>query len=259
MFELDCKGFGEQASIFLNTKLNDADKQKVVIGVSGGVDSAVILKLVTKALGKEHVIPVLLHKSISDKSYVLAQDLITNGSLTQFSTSPIYNLIENFKDYICDYDSFRIGNISARIRMILLFDIAKANNALVLGTENKSEKLLGYYTRHGDSASDVELITTLYKTQVYKLAKYLSVSKEIIDVKPSAELWNGQTDEDELGLPYEIIDKCLYGIENSSVTTMLATEIITLDQIEEVRALVAKNKFKEELPYLFNYKGYGDN
>ena len=104
----------------------------------------------------------------------------------------------------------RAGNVLARTRMILLFDFAKKYDALVCGTENKSEKLLGYFTRFGDSASDIEPLTHLYKTQIYELAKYLKIPKEIIDEKPSAGLWDGQTDEGEFGYTYEEADQVLY-------------------------------------------------
>ncbi|MBI2190192.1 MAG: NAD(+) synthase, partial [Candidatus Levybacteria bacterium] len=107
-------------------------------------------------------------------------------------------------------DSIRLGNIMARVRMILLYDLAKKHQALVCGTENRSEYHLGYFTRFGDEASDFEPIRHLYKTQVYQLASYLGVPKTVIDKKPTAGLWAEQTDEGEFGFSYKEADPVLY-------------------------------------------------
>jgi NAD+ synthase len=124
--------------------------------------------------------------------------------------------------------------------MIHLFDLAAAKNALVVGTENKSELELGYYTLWGDQASSVELFNHLYKTQIYQLAHALDIPQPIIDQAPSANLWPGQTDEAELGLTYAQIDQVLSGH-----TTNLSPEIVA-----QVRARVQSQKFKRQLPYV---------
>src|SRR6185437_16551779 len=109
-----------------------------------------------------------------------------------------------------DENKIRIGNIAARMRMIILFDLAKKHKALVCGTENKSENLLGYFTRFGDQASDIEPIEHLYKTQIIQLAKHLGLPEDVITQAPSAGLWKGQTDEGQFGFTYEEADIVLY-------------------------------------------------
>jgi len=136
----------------------------------------------------------------------------------------------------------------ARTRMIILFDQAKRHEALVCGTENKSEHLLGYFTRFGDSASDIEPITHLYKTQVYQLAKYLKIPEEIIQTQPTAGLWENQTDEGEFGFTYEEADQVLYLFHDRNKSL---NEIINLGfkNTEKIIKRVKQNEFKRKTPY----------
>jgi len=143
----------------------------------------------------------------------------------------------------------RMGNVMARVRMNYLFDQAKKLDALVCGTENRTENYLGYFTRYGDAASDFEVLNNLYKTQVRKLAKELEVPAEIIDTPPTAGLWEGQTDEGEMGVTYDEIDKVL---------ELFFDKNIEIEEIEKkgyrnarkILTIVANNKFKQEVPYL---------
>ncbi len=147
----------------------------------------------------------------------------------------------------------RLGNIMARIRMIILFDLAKKHNGLVAGTENKSEFLLGYFTRHGDEASDFEPIQHLYKTQVVQLAKYLQIPKTIIDKTPTAGLWEGQSDEGEFGFSYKEADNVLYLYFEKK---MSVSEISKkgFQAAKKIISWVDKNSFKHKLPYKLNSK-----
>ena len=145
-------------------------------------------------------------------------------------------------------DKVRLGNIMARIRMIIIYDLAKKHNALVAGTENQSEYLLGYFTRFGDQASDFEPIQHLYKTQVYQLAKFLGVPKNIIEKEPTAGLWNGQTDEGEFGFTYQEADQVLY---------LYYDKKLKLEKIkkkgfrnaEKIIKFSLKNSYKHHAPY----------
>ena len=143
----------------------------------------------------------------------------------------------------------RRGNIAARVRMIMLFDYAKAKNALVCGTENKTENLLGYFTRFGDQASDVEPIEHLYKTYIYQLAKYLSVPEAIINQKPTAGLWEGQTDEGQFGFTYEDADNVLYLAteKNMDVDAIIQEGFANASKILTWRE---QNLFKHQTPYI---------
>lgn len=180
---------------------------KAVVAVSGGIDSSVALVLTVKALGAENVFSLQLpYKNQSIES----SDLILD-----FAKIPLKNRVKINIGKIVDgfgvKDKARLGNIMARVRMIYCFDLAKKLNALVVGTENKSEKILGYYTRFGDEASDIEPIIHLYKTQVKQLARELKIPEKIINQAPTAGLWPGQTDEGDLGFTYKEADQVLQG------------------------------------------------
>lgn len=226
---------------FLKKTFREQKIEKAVIGLSGGIDSAVSFTLLAKALKPKQIIALYLPYSMpllknKDKNYQNVKKLLKKVRFPEknFFVIPISGPTEKILDKIktaglttwqklvyganecftCPNTSVktktRAGNILARTRMILLYDFAKKYDALVAGTENKSEKLLGYYTRFGDAASDIEPITHLYKTQIYELAKHLRIPNEIIDVEPSAGLWEGQTDEGEFGFTYEEADQVLH-------------------------------------------------
>ncbi|PJE73291.1 MAG: NAD(+) synthase [Candidatus Tagabacteria bacterium CG10_big_fil_rev_8_21_14_0_10_40_13] len=192
---------------FIRTIFNQEKVDRAVVAVSGGIDSSVALVLIVKALGAENVyILQLPYKNQGTEN----SDLILD-----FVKIPLKNRVKINIGKIVDgfgvKDRVRLGNIMARVRMIYCFDLAKKLKALVVGTENKSEKLLGYYTRFGDEAADIEPIIHLYKTEVRKLARELEIPEEIIKQKPTAGLWPGQIDEGDLGFTYKEADQVLRG------------------------------------------------
>ncbi len=209
-----------------------------VIAVSGGVDSAVSLTLLTKALGVERVTPVLLpygKQDMKDAKIVVEK----NGLMHKLIEVGIKQMVDVVDTELKIGDEQRLGNVMARVRMITVFDLAKKLGALVCGTENKSEHYLGYFTRFGDSASDVEPISGLYKTEVWEMAKELGLPEIFYTKQPSAGLWEGQTDEGEMGFSYEEADKVLQG----------KTEGIDPTIVEKVRQMVKRNAFKLGVPY----------
>ena len=196
---------------FIQNELGRIGVNKAVIGLSGGIDSAVSTYLSVKALGNKNVTCLLMpYKSSSPESITdamkIVKDLKVNYSKIDI-TSAVDSIINSTGEK--NISDLRKGNIMARVRMILLYDESARENSLVIGTSNKTEILLGYSTIFGDSASAVNPIGDLYKTQLISLAEYLGVPESVIKKKPSADLWKGQTDEQELGFTYDEVDKYL--------------------------------------------------
>jgi len=197
----------EKIITFIKKTFQAEGFNKAIVAVSGGIDSSVALVLTVKALGVKNVFALQLPYG---RQTTALSDLIMD-----FVKLPRKNRIKiNIKEAVDIYrikDKVRLGNIMARVRMIYSFDLAKKLSALVVGTENKSEKLLGYYTRFGDEAADIEPIIHLYKTQVRRLADELGIPEKIINQTPTAGLWPGQTDEGDLGFSYKEADQVLQG------------------------------------------------
>lgn len=235
---------------FIKKILLNQKKKNVVIGVSGGIDSATSLYLLRNSVPLNNI--YVLHLPYFEKNSKDLEDVIKNLSLPSenvkvISVKPIVDLIIKTLD-IPD-DKVRKGNAMARARMIILYDFAKKINGLVCGTENKSEFHLGYFTRFGDEASDFEPIQGLYKTQVYELAKYLKVPKEVLLKSPSANLWENQTDENEFGFSYEEADNVLYLYFDKKMTTEEITDQ-GFENAEKIISFAEKNSYKHRVPYI---------
>jgi len=184
---------------------------KAVVGLSGGVDSAVVLKVLAGALGNENVTALVMpEKGLSEHTEDATE--LARSLRVGLKVIEINKFLECFKEMGWQQNRISEMNIKARIRGALLYNYANAHGAMVAGTSNKSELLLGYGTKHGDLACDVYVIGNLYKTEVYELAKELDVPQKFISKTPTAELYAGQTDENELGASYEELDRILKAI-----------------------------------------------
>ncbi len=195
---------------FIKTELNRVGFQKTLMGLSGGIDSAVSLYLSAKALGPENVLAVRMPFKTSPPETLNDAQMMIEDLGVQSMTVDITPMVDPLINYYDDMSKIRAGNIMARMRMIVLYDQSVAFNGLVMGTSNKSEMLLGYTTIFGDSAAALQPLGDLYKTQVRQLARHLGVPDNVIDKAPSADLWDGQTDEGELGFTYAEVDQLLY-------------------------------------------------
>lgn len=241
---------------FIKDTVHQAGFSRVVIGLSGGIDSSVSCVLAAKALGSSNIYVCLLPygklntEGLIDAKSVTVKLNIPSSNIVLINTKPLADPIINLDPSM---DNLRKGNIMVRIRMVLLYDLAKKNKALVLGTENKTEYLLGYYTRFGDEASDMEPVRELYKTQVRKLASFLKLPQKIIQKAPTAGMWQGQTDEGEFGFTYKEADQilCQY-IDLKKNREEIIKKGFSKDIVGRVINRLHQNEFKHKLPYTHN-------
>jgi len=254
MNSIDPEKISNELIAFLKNSLLKASFNNAVIALSGGLDSATSIVLAIRALGADHVYPLLLpYGSLSTQATLDAMSVIellkiSPTHVTRVDIKPILDPI-TAKEF--GMDNIRKGNLMARARMMILYDHAKKRNALVVGTENKSEYLLGYFTRFGDEASDIEPLRNLYKTQIYDLAKYLGVPEAILTKKPTAGLWEGQTDEGEFGFTYKDADEILFlSFDEKKSADEIISAGFSKEIVDKVLAHVRANDFKHRLPIL---------
>lgn len=236
---------------FIRDEITNTGLQKGIIGLSGGVDSSLAAYLAVEALGKKNVIGVIMpYKTSSPDSHADAENVAKMLGI-HCETVDITAMVDAYINRNSDLDNVRKGNVMARQRMIILYDISSRDAGLVIGTSNKTEILLGYGTLFGDTACAINPLGDLYKTQVWQLAETIGVPKKIVEKKPSADLWVGQTDEGELGFSYKLVDQLLYYMIDERRTM---DELIELgfekNFIIKVQNLVQRNQFKRRPPII---------
>jgi NAD+ synthase len=234
---------------FIHEEITRAGMQCAVIGVSGGVDSALVAALASQALGPENVFGMMLpYRDSSPASITDAKKLISVLGI-RHELVEITPMVEPMFALDPEMNQVRRGNAMARTRMIMLYDRSARERGLVVGTGNKTEFLLGYSTLHGDAACAIAPIGDLYKTQVWLLAEYLGIPAEIIEKAPSADLWSGQTDEEELGFAYRRVDELLhFMIDEGQEREALGSKGFEDAFIDVVRQRIELNRFKRSLP-----------
>lgn len=234
---------------FLQNEVYKTGLKSALLGLSGGIDSAVVAILGQKAFNENFQAIMLPSSTSSQNSLDDALELCEKFGIKHQSIF-IGELINSYFANK-EKENLRIGNFSARMRMSVLYDMSAKYSSLVLGTSNKSELLLGYGTLYGDLASAINPIGDLYKTEIFAFARYLGVPESIINKPPSADLWEGQSDEDDLGYSYEQIDKALFAFvdERLSQEEMLErgfdAKIVAL-----ITQKIYKNQFKRKLPII---------
>jgi NAD+ synthase len=221
--EIDYKEVSTVIKDFIKTYVKNSGCKGIVLGLSGGIDSAVTAVLCKQALGKNKTLCLFLPEEATPESDLKHQKLIIEKYGFLSKTIDINSVVKQLSNISAiPPNKIARGNITARIRMIILFEYAYMNKSIVCGTSNKSEILLGYFTKYGDGGVDIMPIGDLYKTQIYKLARFLKIPEEIINKPPTAGLIKGQTDEKELGLSYKKIDKILAGLEQKRSLNYIA-------------------------------------
>ena len=234
---------------FIRDSITKAGMTRAVIGLSGGIDSAVSAYLAAAALGAEHVLALRMpYATSSAASLSDAEAVIEDLSLPHLIV-PISDMADPLIERFPDMSPLRRGNIMARLRMIALYDQSMAWGGLVMGTSNKTEFLLGYSTIYGDSGVALHPIADLYKFQVRQMARHLGVPDAIISKPPSADLWAGQTDEDELGFSYDQADQVLFLLVDERYTVdEVAAEGFDRDFVIQIWERVKANHYKRTMP-----------
>jgi len=235
---------------FIRKTVEDADAEGVVVGISGGVDSATTAFLCVKALGKEKVFGLVMpEKGVTREEDV--EDALEVCSILGIRHKLVYinPMVDAFLNNLDEGSDIAIANLKPRIRMIINYYYANTMNYLVAGTGNKSELMTGYFTKYGDGGVDFLPIGDLYKTEVWELARYLGVPEKIIKKKPSAGLWVGQTDEGELGITYVKLDTILKALEKGYKPEEIPEKFdVSVEEVKKVVELVEKSKHKREMP-----------
>ena len=241
---------------FIRNEIRKFGFKSVVLGLSGGIDSAVVCELAARALGAENVLALLMPYKTSSKESLDHAQLMVDRLGIRAEVMPVTEVVDAFFSTRPDASRLRRGNVMARSRMLCLYDVSARDGCLVLGTSNKTELMLGYGTMFGDMASAVNPIGDLYKTQIFGLARHLGIPAPLIDKPPSADLWEGQSDEADLGFSYDAVDRLLYMmIEERMDRAAILAEGIDAAFYQRVRSMVVRNQYKRMMPIIAKISG----
>lgn len=236
---------------FIRDEVGKVGVKKLVLGLSGGIDSSVSAFVAARALGPESVTGILMPYRLSNPQSERDARSVARTCGIQLQVVDISPQIDVYFEGFPDADPLRRGNKMARERMTILYDHSARLGALVVGTSNKTELLLGYGTLFGDMASAVNPIGDLYKTQVRQIARHLGVPAGVIEKPPSADLWVGQTDEEEIGFTYEEMDALLYlMIDRRFARDELLSQGFSTAIVDGVMRLVQRSQYKRRLPLI---------
>lgn len=244
--------YGKIVQVFIAERVGAAGANGIVLGLSGGIDSAVVAKLSADAIGKEKVLAILMPEKDSNPRDAKDAEELANDLGIEHKVVDISPMVDSFLSVLGEGASATAaGNIKARCRMVVLYHHSNMLGRLVAGTGNKSELLIGYFTKYGDGGTDMLPIGDLYKTQVYELARAIGIPEKLVQKVPSAGLWKGQTDEGELGMSYENLDMILHGFELGLSPEKIAERTgFALEEVVGIQERVRACAHKRSLPYI---------
>jgi len=239
----------EQLQNFLKEELSKTNLENVIVGVSGGLDSAIVA-ILCKETFYEKMSAVLMPSQFSSEQSIEHAIELCDKFKIKYEIKSIASMVEAYIENM-DEDKLRIGNFSARMRMSVLYDMSSRDKSIVVGTSNKSELLLGYGTIFGDIACAINPLGEIYKSDEYAFGGFLGVPKSILEKKPSADLWRGQSDEEELGYSYKSLDKVLkLLVEEKKTTEDLINQGFDEEMINTIKHKMKINEFKGKLPVI---------
>lgn len=255
--ELDVRR--EHITEFVRETVDDAGAEGAVLGLSGGIDSTLTAHLAVEALGEEGLHGLVMPSEVNRQENTSDAERVADDLDISYDVIGIEPIVESFREaFPADLDgepdsevlTTAVGNVRVRTRGVLNYFVANYENRIVLGTGNRSEALAGYYTKYGDQAVDCNPIGNLYKMQVRQLARYVGVPDDLVEKTPTAGMWVGQTDEDEMGLGYDTLDAVLaLHIDGPLSKAATARELgIDAARIETVEGLVARSEHKRHMP-----------
>ena len=251
MFPINVANVAYVLQKFLKSEMDKIRISQAVLGLSGGVDSAVVATLLANALGAKNVHGVIMPYRTSNPESLEHAVLVAEQLGINHPVRDISPMVDAFFADEPDADQVRRGNKMARERMCILYDYSAKIKGLVIGTSNKTELLMGYGTIFGDLASAINPIGDLYKTHIWQLAEYLGVPQEIIDKPPSADLWVGQTDEQELGYTYQEIDQLLYYLVDLRYPDEILQNLgYKPETIRDIKGRIQRSQFKRRPPVI---------
>ena len=254
---LDLKITAKQIENFIKETVKKSNTNGLIIGLSGGIDSTLVAFLAQKAIGSENILGITLPTKTTSKKDIEDAQKVADILGIEYEIINIDDTIDSFLK-ICPHETSKLaeGNLKARTRMLILYNHANSMNRLVIGTSNRSELLVGYFTKYGDGASDLIPIGDLYKTQVWELARKLNMPHEIITKAPSAGLQENQTDEKELGIDYINLDKILHGLYDLNLDEETISQKLNLElsEVQRIKNIVQKSEHKRNMAQILKLR-----
>jgi NAD+ synthase len=250
-FSLNAELTTEALTRFIREEVTKVGIRRGILGLSGGIDSALVAFLTARALGAEHTLCVAMPYNTNDPASLIDAQAVAEALGVSLLRVDIGPMVDAYFADVPDADRVRRGNVMARVRMMVLYDLSRVHQALVIGTSNKTELLIGYSTLWGDMAAAMWPLGDIYKTEVRKLAQHLGVPEQLITKPPTAGLWDGQTDEAEIGMTYAELDAILVELVDKRIPKeWLPGRGFDARNVERVYEMMRASQFKRRLPLL---------